>query len=81
MTGLPMTDATRAEICVVACAEAFRGDRNLLDSPMGAVRISGGRLARETVAPEMVCTDTVSSLVAGNDPVGAADSGSAAAAG
>ncbi len=74
MTGLPMTDATRAEICVVACAEAFRGDRNLLCNPIGNVPIIGGRLARATFAPEMVYTDTVSSLVAGNYPVGAADS-------
>lgn len=67
-----MTDATRAEVCITACAEAFRGDRDLLCNPIGVVPIIGGRLARATFAPDVAYTDTVSSLVAGNFPVGAA---------
>ena len=32
-----MTDATRAEICVVAVAEVFRGDGEILANPIGNV--------------------------------------------
>ncbi len=63
--------ASRVEICIVACAEAFLGDRDLLCNPIGNVPVIGGRLARATFAPELVYTDTVSTLVAGNFPVGA----------
>ncbi len=33
-----MTDTTRAEICVVAVAEAFRGDGEILANPIGTSR-------------------------------------------
>ena len=39
-------DATRAEICVVACAEAWRGDGEILASPIGLIPMIGARLAR-----------------------------------
>ncbi|NEE22726.1 CoA-transferase, partial [Streptomyces sp. SID7499] len=35
---------TRAEYCVIACAEAWRGDGEILASPMGAVPAAGARL-------------------------------------
>lgn len=65
-------DASRVEICIVACAEAFLGDRDLLCNPIGNVPVIGGRLARATFAPELVYTDTVAALVAGEYPVGSA---------
>ena len=64
------TPASLVEICIVACAEAFRGDRDLLCNPIGNVPVLGGRLARATFAPEVACTDTVSNLVAGDYPLG-----------
>ncbi len=53
MTGAP----TRAEVCVVACAEAWRGDGAILASPMGLIPSLGARLARLTFAPELLLTD------------------------
>ena len=58
-----MTDPTLAEICVVACAEAWRGDGEILASPMGVVPMIGARLARATFAPDLLMTDGVASLV------------------
>ena len=52
-----MSGATRAEVCVVACAEAWRGDGAILASPMGVIPALGGRLARHTFAPDLLLTD------------------------
>jgi acyl CoA:acetate/3-ketoacid CoA transferase beta subunit len=49
--------ATRAEICVMACAEAWRGDGAILASPMGLIPVLGARLARHTFAPDLLMTD------------------------
>ena len=48
---------TRAEVCVVACAEAWRGDGAILASPMGLIPALGARLARLTFAPDLLLTD------------------------
>ena len=61
------------EICVVAIAEAFRGDGEILANPIGTVPIIGGRLARATFEPDMVMTDTVAVLAANTLPVGDPD--------
>ncbi len=68
-----MTAATLAEICVVACAEAWRGDGEILASPMGIVPMIGARLARATFAPGLLITDGEASLVANPLPVGPGD--------
>lgn len=65
-----MGDITIDEICCVAMAEAFRGDGEILCNPIGTVPIIGGRLARATFEPELMMTDTVSTLVANTLPVG-----------
>jgi acyl CoA:acetate/3-ketoacid CoA transferase beta subunit len=52
-----MTEATRAEICVIACAEAWRGDGAILASPMGLIPSLGARLARLTFAPDLLLSD------------------------
>jgi len=52
-----MSSATRAEICVVACAEAWRGDGAILASPMGVIPALAARLARLTFAPGLLLTD------------------------
>lgn len=55
--------ATRAEVCVTACAEAWRGDGEILAAPMGIVPRLGALLARRTFAPELLLTDGESLLV------------------
>ena len=56
-------NATRAEVCVVACAEAWRGDGATLASPMGLIPSLGARLARLTFAPDLLLTDGEAYLV------------------
>ena len=58
-----MNGVTRAEYCVVACAEAWRGSGEILASPMGLVPSIGARLARLTFAPELLLTDGEALLV------------------
>ena len=41
-----MSDFTRAEVCAVAVAEAFRGDGEILASCFGTVPAIGARLAQ-----------------------------------
>ena len=68
-----MSEATRAEVCAVACAEAFRGDGEIVANPIGTIPILGGRLARATFEPDLVLTDA-EALFVGNDlPVGVDD--------
>jgi len=65
-----MTDAARAEICVVAVAEVFRGDGEILADPIGNVPMIGGRLARAAFEPDLVMTDGEALLVGNTLPVG-----------
>jgi len=64
-----VSEATRAEICVVACAEAWRGDGAILASPMGLVPTLGARLARLTFEPDLLLTDGEAYLVDSGDRV------------
>ena len=66
-----MSDVTRAEVCAVACAEVFRGDGEVLVSPMALVPSLGARLARETFEPDLLLTDGEASFVAGAWALGA----------
>ncbi|MBV8159780.1 MAG: CoA-transferase [Acidimicrobiia bacterium] len=50
-------EATRAEVCAVACAEAWRGDGEIVASPIGTVPTIGARLAALTFEPDLVLTD------------------------
>jgi acyl CoA:acetate/3-ketoacid CoA transferase beta subunit len=52
-----MQEASLAEICAVACADAFAEDGEILLSPMGFVPSVGARLAKATFAPDVVLTD------------------------
>ncbi|MFF7792520.1 CoA-transferase [Streptomyces sp. NPDC007991] len=58
-----MTGVSRAEYCVIACAEAWRGDGEVLASPMGLIPSVGARLARLTFAPDLLLTDGEALLV------------------
>ena len=64
------TTATRAETCVAACARAWRGDGEILASPMGTVPTIGARLARATFAPDLVLTDGLAQIIDGDVPLG-----------
>jgi acyl CoA:acetate/3-ketoacid CoA transferase beta subunit len=66
-----MSDFTLSELCAVACAEAFRGDGEILASPIGVIPSIGARLAKATFAPDLLLTDGVASLVQNLLPVGA----------
>jgi acyl CoA:acetate/3-ketoacid CoA transferase beta subunit len=68
-----VSDVTRAEVCVVECAEAFRGDGEILANPIGTIPMIGGRLARESFEPDLVMTDGEALLVANPLPVGVDD--------
>lgn len=63
--------ATLDEICVVALAEAFRGDGEILAHPMGPVPVIAGRLARASFEPDLMLTDTIAYAVTGTLPWGA----------
>jgi acyl CoA:acetate/3-ketoacid CoA transferase beta subunit len=65
-----VTDISRAEVCAVACAEAFRGDGEILVSPMALVPSLGARLARETFEPDLMLSDGEASYVSGAWPLG-----------
>jgi acyl CoA:acetate/3-ketoacid CoA transferase beta subunit len=60
---------TRAEVCVVAVAECFRGDGELLANPIGTIPMIGGRLARATFEPDLAMTDGEATLVANDRAV------------
>jgi acyl CoA:acetate/3-ketoacid CoA transferase beta subunit len=60
---------TRADVCIVACAEVWRGDGAILASAIGVVPRLAAGLARLTFEPDLLVTDGQSSLVAGDGAV------------
>ena len=56
-------NATRAEIAVVAVAELFRGDGEIVASPMGLIPQLGAKLARLTFEPDLLMSDGEAYLV------------------
>jgi acyl CoA:acetate/3-ketoacid CoA transferase beta subunit len=54
----------RADVCVVAVAECFRGDGEILANPIGTIPMVGGRLARATFEPDLAMTDGEARLIA-----------------
>ncbi|WP_424535357.1 CoA-transferase subunit beta [Sphaerisporangium viridialbum] len=63
---------TRAEVCVVACAEAFRGDGEILAAGVGgAITVLAARLARLTFEPDLITHDGVCLLTGDVPPLGA----------
>src|SRR5947199_2312600 len=71
--GIGMRDGapTRAEVCAAAIADCFAHDGEILANPIGTLPVIGGRLAKATVAPELVMTDGEALLVENILPVGA----------
>jgi acyl CoA:acetate/3-ketoacid CoA transferase beta subunit len=64
---------TRADVCVIAIADTFRGDGEIMANPIGNVPMIGGRVARAVFAPDLVMTDGFALLVANPMPVGVDD--------
>jgi len=64
-------EVTRAEVCVVAVAECFRGDGERLCNPIGLIPMIGGRLARESFEPDLVMTDGYGTFTSSVLPPGA----------
>jgi len=60
-----MSDVTRAEVCAIACADAWRGDGEIVASPMGFMPMIGARLARATFSPDLLLSDGEATFVAG----------------
>src|SRR3984957_352187 len=69
MTGPAAGPASLAELCIVACAQAWRGDGAILASPMGLIPALGARLARLTFAPDLLVTDGEALLLDASDQV------------
>src|SRR2546429_3776257 len=49
-------DVTRAEVCVVAVAECFRGDGEIVANPIGTIPRIGGLFARLSFEPDLAMT-------------------------
>ncbi len=71
MTETVDTMVTRAEVCAVACAEAWRGDGEIMASPFGSIPSIGARLARLTFAPDLVLTDGEAALMVNTPAISA----------
>jgi acyl CoA:acetate/3-ketoacid CoA transferase beta subunit len=63
----------RADVCVVAIADAFRDDGEIMANPIGTIPMIGGRVARAVFEPDLVMTDGEALLVANAMPVGVDD--------
>ena len=70
MTEMRQAGTARADCCVIAVAECFRGDGEIMANPIGTVPMIGGRLAREMFEPDLVMTDGEALLVANALPLG-----------
>ncbi|GAA3490032.1 CoA-transferase subunit beta [Streptomyces cremeus] len=62
-TPTPTDTVSRAEYCVIACAEAWRDNGEVLASPMGLIPGIGARLAKRTFAPDLLLTDGEAMIV------------------
>ena len=65
-----MTDATRAEVCATAVADAFAEDGEIFGSPMGTMPMLGVRLAKLTSNPDLLISDGESLFLGGVPPLG-----------
>lgn len=69
------SDITRAEYCVVACAEAFRDNGEIIGSAFGTIPAIGVRVARATFSPDLMISDGEASMMTGEWPVFARPTG------
>lgn len=61
-----MSGFSWAELCVVACAEAWRGDGEVLASGIGVIPRLAASLARLSFSPDLLLTDGEALLVCGD---------------
>ena len=66
-----MIQVSRAEVCVIACAELFRDAGEIMVSPMTTIVSIGARLARLTFSPDILLTDGEARLLADTPAIGA----------
>ena len=64
------TAPTLADVCVLACADAWRGDGEIVASPIGTIPTLGARLAALTFEPDLVYTDGDALQLGAPIPVG-----------
>lgn len=62
--------ATLAELCILACADAFRGSGEVIATGIGPVPRLGAGLAKLTHSPELMMTDGEAFLVEDPVPIG-----------
>ena len=62
---------TRAESCVIACADVWRDAGEVMVSPFGTIPALGARLAKLTFSPDIVLTDGEAALMVGAPPINA----------
>ena len=65
-----MSDITRAEVCVAACADAWRGDGAVLASAFGVIPTLGARVAKATFEPDLLLSDGEALLISNALPYG-----------
>ena len=63
--------ATLDEVCVVACAEAWRGDGEVLASAFGVIPTIAARLAKAAFEPDLLVTDGEAYVIANPLPLAA----------
>ena len=61
----------RWEYCAIAIAEAFRGNGEIVASPMGTLPALGARLAKLTFEPGLVLSDGIATLMGDTPALGA----------
>ncbi|MEV0122565.1 CoA-transferase [Streptomyces sp. NPDC050703] len=61
---------TRAEYCVIACADAWRDDGEILAAAMGTIPSVAARLAKLTFSPDLLLTDGEALLIGDVPAVG-----------
>ncbi|MDL9945261.1 CoA-transferase [Gordonia sp. ABSL11-1] len=65
-----VAEVTRAEVCVIACAEIFTGAGEIMASPMAPTPLIGARLARLTTEPDLLITDGEALILADTPAIG-----------
>lgn len=65
-----MTEVTLAELCISACSEAFRSEREVIATGIGPVPRIGAGLAKLTHSPGLMMTDGEAYLVEEPVPIG-----------
>lgn len=64
------SEVTRAEVCIVACADTYRGAGEILGHAVGIIPTLGARLAKLTFAPDLVLSDGEAFLMHTPPPLG-----------